>query len=143
MITGDFESAGTDSRVSLVMCGENGESPQFELTSETQKALFSRGAFSNFTIRTANLGDITHIRISRDGSGSMPGWFLKRVIIEDPSKPRCYFVFHCNDWITLAEEHEPRPLHVLQRQQSKSYRGKPKLRMLKLLNVLSSWLKDG
>ncbi|KAL5111456.1 Lipoxygenase homology domain-containing protein 1 [Taenia crassiceps] len=103
VVTGDFDGAGTDSRVFLVMFGEHGESPQFKLPFLDQRDLFSSGAVSKFIIRTANLGDISHVRVSRDASGSKSGWFLKRIIVEDPSRPQCCYLFNCNDWISLSD----------------------------------------
>lgn len=103
-MTGDFEGAGTDSRVSLVMFGENGESPHFELTSPDRQDLFAPGAVSKFIIPFSNLGDISHVCVSRDASGSMSGWFLKRIIVEDPTRPECCYLFNCNDWIALSNK---------------------------------------
>ncbi|VDM36349.1 unnamed protein product [Hydatigera taeniaeformis] len=118
VVTGDFEDAGTDSRVFLVMFGEHGESPQFRLTSPDRRDLFSSGAVSKFIIRTANLGDISHVRVSRDDSGSKSGWFLKRIIVEDPSRPHCCYLFTCNDWISLSTKSDVNNSQVIRRETS-------------------------
>lgn len=123
VVTGDFDGAGTDSQVFLVMFGEHGESPQFKLTSMDQRDLFSSGAVSRFIIRTANLGDISHVRVSRDASGSKLGWFLKRIIVEDPSRPQCCYLFNCNDWITLSNPTDNNNSQVIRREVSHNQNG--------------------
>ncbi|VDD79773.1 unnamed protein product [Mesocestoides corti] len=117
-VTGDMDGAGTDSRVFLVMCGERGESPPFELTSPDRHGLFDRGAVSRFNIRTYNLGDLLHIRVSRDSSGTMKGWYLKRVIVEDPLQPQCCYMFNCNDWISLPKTNRTNSTHVIKSEAS-------------------------
>ncbi|VDK21875.1 unnamed protein product [Taenia asiatica] len=118
VVTGDFDGAGTDSQVFLVMFGEHGESPQFKLSSLDQQDLFSSGAVSKFIIRTANLGDISHVRVSRDSSGSNSGWFLKRIIVEDPSRSQCCYLFNCNDWISLSDSTDVNNSQVIRREAS-------------------------
>nr|CDS22644.1 lipoxygenase domain containing protein [Echinococcus granulosus] len=114
--TGDFDGAGTDSRVFIVLFGEYGESPQFKLTSPDRRDLFSSGSVSKFIIRTASLGDISHVRVSRDASGSKSGWFLKRIIVEDPSRPHRCYLFNCNDWISLPNTNNVDSSQIIRRQ---------------------------
>ncbi|KAL5969615.1 Lipoxygenase homology domain-containing protein 1 [Taenia solium] len=105
------------------MFGENGESPQFKLPSLDQQDLFSSGAVSKFIIRTANLGDISHVRVSRDASGSNSGWFLKRIIVEDPSRSQCCYLFNCNDWISLSDSTDVNNSQVIRREVSHTHSG--------------------
>nr|CUU00482.1 hypothetical transcript [Hymenolepis microstoma] len=120
VVTGDFAGAGTDSHVSLIMYGKDGESPQFELTSPERHSLFVRGAISKFVIPFSNLGDISHVKVSRDGSGSNSGWFLKRIIVEDPTIPRSY-LFNCNDWISLNKHDDIGHSQVIQSEELKDF----------------------
>ncbi|VDN99494.1 unnamed protein product [Rodentolepis nana] len=120
--TGDFVGAGTDSHVSLIMYGKGGESPQFELTSPERHSLFAPGAISKFVFPFSNLGEISHIKVSRDGSGSNSGWFLKRIIIEDPTTPRSY-IFNCDDWISLNKQDVASHSQVIQSEESKDFNG--------------------
>ena len=133
-MTGDHENAGTDSHVYLVMYGARGESPKFELTSSDPQGLFSTGAVSKFIIRTANLGDISHVRVSRDASGSLTGWFLKRIIIEDPTRPHCCYLFKCNDWISLSDsDDDVNTSHVIRSDASQRQNGKTKHPLIRVL----------
>ncbi|VDL19697.1 unnamed protein product [Hymenolepis diminuta] len=118
VVTGNFAGAGTDSRVSLIMYGQVGESPQFLLTSPDRRGLFAPGAVSKFIIPFSNLGDISRVKVSRDGSGSNSGWFLKRIIVEDPTRPRSCYLFNCNDWISLNKHDDVSHSQVIQNEES-------------------------
>ena len=49
-----------------------------------------------FLVEAVSLSDLTAIRIGHDGSGSSDGWFLDKVIIQDPEHEEKKFTFICN-----------------------------------------------
>lgn len=105
------------------MYGQVGESPQFLLTSPDRRGLFAPGAVSKFVIPFSNLGDISRVKVSRDGSGSNSGWFLKRIIVEDPTRPRNCYLFNCNDWISLNKPDDVSHSQVIQSEKSVDFNG--------------------
>lgn len=100
MTTGAMEGSGTNSHVFLTLFGKLGTSPRFQLTSKLTENPFSCGIESCFSLRTHKVGELTQIRVSQDGSGHEPDWFLENVLITDESQPQLTYQFNCNDWVS-------------------------------------------
>merc|ERR1711862_749141 len=95
VITGDRLGAGTDSNVSIIIFGENGDSGSYNL--DSSKNDFERNQTDTFGVNIPDLGEITKIRIGHDDSGWNSGWFLDKVIIENPINHKKWF-FLCGKW---------------------------------------------
>ena len=83
--TAAHKEAGTDSKVSLTLYGENGDSGSRVLTT-ARNATFERGQISTLRITSADLGALQKVKIGHDNSGTeggMPGkgWFLDKVVV--------------------------------------------------------------
>eukprot|EP01049_Picozoa_sp_SAG25_P000385 SAG25_NODE_13_length_24452_cov_18.893976_17_plen_1151_part_00 len=77
--------AGTDSKVSLTLFGEQGDSGTKVLTTARNK-VFERGQISTFVIDSPDLGTLTKVRIGHDDSGTPggrpgAGWHLDQVVV--------------------------------------------------------------
>ena len=74
--------AGTDANVFLILYGDKGQSGKMRLKQSTNnKDAFEKGKKDIFKIFTANIGEITKINISHDGSGPGAGWFVESVTV--------------------------------------------------------------
>jgi hypothetical protein len=80
ILTGDRRGAGTDANVSVVLYGENGSSGRPKVL-QSSSANFERGATDVFGVESADLGNLTKIRIGHDGAGLGSGWFLDKVYL--------------------------------------------------------------
>jgi len=72
--------AGTDANVFLIMYGDKGQSGKMKLkNSTTNQNPFEKGKKDTFKLATPNIGEITKINISHDGSGPGAGWYCESV----------------------------------------------------------------
>ena len=72
--------AGTDANVFLVLYGDKGQSGKLKLKqSTTNKDPFERAKLDVFKVISPNIGNITKINISHDGSGPGAGWYCESV----------------------------------------------------------------
>ena len=83
--TAAHKEAGTDSKVSMTLYGENGDSGQRVLTT-ARNASFERGQISTLRITSTDLGKLTKLKIGHDNNGTkggMPGrgWYLDKVVV--------------------------------------------------------------
>lgn len=106
--TGDEKDAGTDANVYLQMFGEKGKTQTFALREEGDKRRFEKGRMDKFLIRTLDIGMLNSVRISRDNSGTRPGWLLDRLTIDVDEKDE-HYVFYCNRWIRDSDTAEFTP----------------------------------
>merc|ERR1712137_1227851 len=79
IFTGDRDGAGTNSNVSITLCGENGNTGPHVLDGDP----FERSSEAKFEIEAVDLGSLRKIRIGHDNSGIASGWFLEKVKIEE------------------------------------------------------------
>jgi hypothetical protein len=66
--------------VYVILYGEKGQSPKMKLkNSTTNKDAFEKGNTDVFKLVTPNLGNITKLNISHDGSGPGAGWYCESI----------------------------------------------------------------
>ncbi|XP_032242532.2 polycystin-1 isoform X2 [Nematostella vectensis] len=100
--TGRGKAAATTSNVTLIMCGELGESQAVTLTDDNSE-VFQAGGIDSFFVTTPNpLGALCYIRIWHDNTGSNPSWYLNQVAVRNiDSNERFYFL--CYRWFACDE----------------------------------------
>lgn len=75
--TGDVKSAGTDSAISLTLFGSEGTTPEFVLDKDESR--FERGGVDLIRMDLDDVGKLLKARITVDGKGTRPDWFLEKV----------------------------------------------------------------
>lgn len=96
--TGDRKKAGTDARVRLDIEG----STQHEVSSwqlDTPGNPFEKGKVDSFNLYTRDLGELKRLRISHDNSGSGPGWFLQKIVVQRVTAPTKIWRFRFERWL--------------------------------------------
>ena len=83
--TGSHPEAGTDSKVTITLYGENGDSGPRVLTTARNRT-FERGQISTLKVTSTDLGKLTKVKIGHDNSGTEggtpgKGWFLDKVVV--------------------------------------------------------------
>ena len=104
--TGVWRRCGTTANVAIILCGEHRDTGAIPLvyTSLTNKRLFGRGSINHFILPLKeSLGDISHINIWHDNTGSSPKWFLRQVIIRDILHDTTW-TFVCNRWLAAEKD---------------------------------------
>ena len=56
-----------------------------------------------FTLELDDLGKLTQVVISSDGSGLSSDWFLGKVVVEDHTENKSY-EFPCNRWLSKSKD---------------------------------------
>jgi hypothetical protein len=105
VLTGDIDKAGTDARVSLVLTGVLGESPEFKLReSTTFSDKFERGHTDVFVFHDVeDLGKLVQARVWHDNHGLGPSWFLEHITVFDQTT-ESKFEFPCNKWLSRSDD---------------------------------------
>ncbi|XP_064648391.1 polycystin-1-like protein 1 isoform X2 [Lineus longissimus] len=102
--TGFRKGAGTTSKVSLVLHGEEGMSETRELVNENNQTLFERNSRDIFVMTLPdNIGPIWKVQFWHNNSGVSPSWYLSRVIVRDINLDYSYY-FQCEKWFAVEEE---------------------------------------
>ncbi|XP_041473066.1 uncharacterized protein LOC121422223 isoform X1 [Lytechinus variegatus] len=105
VLTGQRKAAGTDSKVSFILSGENEETNVREFEDDKRK-IFRRGASDRFLMAVPGpLGTLNYMRIWHDnsGKGKMQGWYVKYIAIRDiQTRERFYFIV--NQWFSVVED---------------------------------------
>ena len=100
--TGDVARAGTNADVFITLNGTNGSSREYLLDKSGND--FRRGATDTFTVeQSADLGELTSVRIRQDGSGLMPGWYLEDIRIKLRHTEQSWY-FPCGRWLAKGED---------------------------------------
>lgn len=76
--TGDIQSAGTDSKVSMIVFGTQGTTAEKML--EKDEFHFERSSVDVFKMELEDVGGLLKVRIGHDGTGNRPSWFLEKVL---------------------------------------------------------------
>uniref|UniRef100_A0A1I8JD35 PLAT domain-containing protein n=1 Tax=Macrostomum lignano TaxID=282301 RepID=A0A1I8JD35_9PLAT len=97
-VTDSTEDAGTHATVSIVLCGEQGDSDVRTFKNE-QGRKFQSGSTSEFSISIPDLGAINKIRIFTDVQYEQDRWLLSRVEVEDQQRGVTRS-FPCGKWFT-------------------------------------------
>ena len=84
--------SGTNANVFLILYGEKGQSGKLKLKqSTTNKDAFEKGKTDVFKVISPNIGNITKINISHDGSGAGSGWFCETIeVTNSANKQQTY-----------------------------------------------------
>ena len=69
VVTGDERGCGTNANVFITLTGENGDSGERPLSSSENFNKFERNQTDRFTLKAAELGELTSLRIRHDNSG--------------------------------------------------------------------------
>ncbi|KAH3794558.1 hypothetical protein DPMN_148095 [Dreissena polymorpha] len=84
METGCWRHAGTTSKISLILHGEEGMSETRELISEDDRPMFERNSRDKFILTLPDsIGKIWKVQIWHNNFGPSPSWYLSRVIVRD------------------------------------------------------------
>ena len=98
--TGTIRRSGTDANVYITLYGPNGNSGERFIDNAQDN--FENGKIDEFGFDARDLGDLTHIEIRHDNSGTHPGWFLDKIDVIDQTNNRT-FTFPCNQWLARDE----------------------------------------
>ncbi|GFR41097.1 hypothetical protein Agub_g1741 [Astrephomene gubernaculifera] len=103
--TSDIRGAGTDSLVTLAMFGKLEEQPTSSGTNKLDNSAnnFERGQIDTFIIKCKDLGDLTHIVLTSDGSGLGAAWHCAEVEVLDTVRNRTT-VFPCAKWLDPSDK---------------------------------------
>jgi hypothetical protein len=98
--TGDKRGAGTDASVFITIFGYEGDTGERRL--DNSKNNFERSRVDQFVVESPFLGQLERVRISHDNKGLGPGWYLDKVVVEDPMSGVQY-EFPCYRWLAKDE----------------------------------------
>ena len=104
--TSKKSKAGTDANVFLVLHGKNdsGDYKQSkEIKLDNTGDNFESGRTDKFDVKIEDVGVPYKIRIGHDDSGTMSGWHLKQVEMENKRTNNKY-LFKCNRWLSRDED---------------------------------------
>ncbi len=96
--TGNIENAGTDADVFITLFGKNGISSGERMIDNAEDN-YEKGKVDVFQLELQQLGDLEAIRIRHDNSGSYPGWFLDKIVIDGEGKQ---WTFPANRWFAYS-----------------------------------------
>ncbi|XP_039236742.1 polycystic kidney disease protein 1-like 2 [Pipra filicauda] len=100
VFTGHRRGAATTSKVTLTLCGMEGESEPHHLT-DPDTPVFERGGVDVFLLCTFfPLGELQSIRLWHDNSGDSPSWYVNRVLVHDLAWDQKWY-FLCNSWLAI------------------------------------------
>eukprot|EP01048_Picozoa_sp_COSAG05_P003976 COSAG05_NODE_197_length_14521_cov_113.902995_1_plen_1885_part_00 len=94
--TGDCRGAGTDANVTINIHGTNTDSGEKALEGGGND--FERAQLDEFVLTLPDLGKITSIRITQDGTGLGSAWFLESIRIHD-HQTLLDTEFICSRWL--------------------------------------------
>jgi polycystin 1L2 len=105
--TGSRKESATDSKVFIILEGENDKSRPIYLNySDSNRKAFRRGGIDSFIVSTIEpLNELLWIKIWHDNSGKneMASWYLKHVIVHDlKTREKDYFI--CEKWLAVEKD---------------------------------------
>lgn len=101
--TGQRSRAGTTSRVSIILSGEEDETPP-RLVYDDKRPILQKGGVDAFVLAAPrSLGPLTMLRVWHNNSGKSPGWFFSRMMVTDLQTGAKYF-FILNKWLAIEED---------------------------------------
>ncbi|ESO97796.1 hypothetical protein LOTGIDRAFT_208950 [Lottia gigantea] len=95
--TGDVSDAGTDSKITMTIFGSRGSTSPIELDKNQDR--FERAKVDFMKMDLEDIGDVKKMRLSLDGKGSRPTWFLEKVELRN-METGSLSVFHLKDWLS-------------------------------------------
>ncbi|XP_052802584.1 uncharacterized protein LOC128232845 isoform X2 [Mya arenaria] len=104
METGFWRNAGTTSKISIILHGEEGMSETRELISEDDRPMFERNSRDKFILTLPDsIGRIWKVQVWHNNFGPSPSWYLSRVIVRDLITGVQY-MFLCEKWLAVEEQ---------------------------------------
>ncbi|KAF7660325.1 hypothetical protein LDENG_00284760 [Lucifuga dentata] len=97
VVTGDVEHAGTDTQIFMTVFGAYGRTEEMLL--EKNEDRFERDQEDTFIMEIDDIAPLKKMRLSIDGSGSRPDWFLDKVITRNLTTEEVS-VFTYEDWLS-------------------------------------------
>ncbi|XP_046352109.2 polycystic kidney disease protein 1-like 2 [Haliotis rufescens] len=102
--TGLRKNSGTESRISFVLAGEQGDTG-VRILSDGKRSI-ATGSVMNYILAVpGQLADLSYLRIWHDnsGPGSKSSWFLNKIVTEDLQTQQRY-IFACDHWLAVDKE---------------------------------------
>uniref|UniRef100_A0A8D0DE08 Lipoxygenase homology PLAT domains 1 n=1 Tax=Sander lucioperca TaxID=283035 RepID=A0A8D0DE08_SANLU len=100
VVTGDTQSAGTDTNIFLTVYGANGSTEEMLLPKNEHR--FERDQKDTFSLEIDDIAPLKKIRVWIDGSGSRPDWFLDRILMQNLSTEEIY-LFTYENWLSKTK----------------------------------------
>ncbi|XP_014663676.1 PREDICTED: lipoxygenase homology domain-containing protein 1-like [Priapulus caudatus] len=98
--TGDYEGAGTDAQVWLMLHGEFGDTGRRLLSkSTTNSKPFQRAMMDEFQLSAIDLGKLDHVTLEHDGHGRGAGCYINKIIVNVSLNDTVDRIFPVNRWI--------------------------------------------
>ncbi|GFR73048.1 LOW QUALITY PROTEIN: polycystic kidney disease protein 1-like 1 [Elysia marginata] len=102
--TGYNRQAGTTSKISIILHGEEGMSETRELTSDDSRPMFECNSRDRFILTLPeSLGRIQKIQLWHNNSGSSPGWYLRQAVVRDLNSGQAAY-FLCQQWLAVDRD---------------------------------------
>ncbi|RUS75939.1 hypothetical protein EGW08_016304 [Elysia chlorotica] len=102
--TGFSRHAGTTSKISIILHGEEGMSETRELISDDNRRMFECNSRDRFIVTLPeSLGRIHKIQLWHNNSGSSPGWYLRQAVVRDLNSGQAAY-FLCQRWLAVDRE---------------------------------------
>ncbi|XP_067671591.1 polycystin-1-like [Haliotis asinina] len=106
VFTGMRSGAGTRSRVSFVLSGDDADTGVRDMADEKGTKVFNRGSVNQFVMGVSEcLGPLSYLRVWHDnsGKGKQQSWYLSKVVVSDLQTGESFF-FLCNRWLAVEED---------------------------------------
>ncbi|XP_026526062.1 lipoxygenase homology domain-containing protein 1 [Notechis scutatus] len=103
VITGDLWNAGTEADVYIAINGEKGDTGCRQLHRSMKSQKHMKGQTDTFSLEAVHLGHLYKIVIGHNGLGSGNGWFLEKIVVQDPITNSDY-IFLCYRWLDQGED---------------------------------------
>ncbi|XP_063155355.1 oxygen-regulated protein 1 [Candoia aspera] len=103
VLTGDLWNAGTEADVYIATYGEKGDTGCRQLRRSAKPQKHMKGQADTFSLEAVHLGHLYKIVVGHNGLGSGNGWFLEKIVIQDPITNSDY-IFICHRWLDQGED---------------------------------------
>ncbi|XP_015685655.1 lipoxygenase homology domain-containing protein 1-like, partial [Protobothrops mucrosquamatus] len=103
VVTGDLWNAGTEADVYIAIYGEKGDTGCRQLHRSMKSQKHMKGQTNTFSLEAVHLGHLCKIVIGHNGLGSGNGWFLEKIVVQDPITNSDY-IFLCYRWLDQGED---------------------------------------
>ncbi len=100
--TGRVQGAGTDARIKISLLGTETVRSIREFQPGDANNNFENGMFETFYLPGLDLGNLTQIELTNDGSGKNSEWFVETIVIRN-SKTGKEWRFDVNSWVVKGK----------------------------------------
>ncbi|GFN82419.1 polycystic kidney disease protein 1-like 2, partial [Plakobranchus ocellatus] len=102
--TGFCRHAGTTSKISIILHGEEGMSETRELMSDDNRPMFEANSRDRFILTLPeSLGRIQKIQLWHNNCGTSPGWYLRQAVVRDLNTGQAAY-FLCQRWLAVDRD---------------------------------------